>query len=677
MQWEGRESLVVGIYGPWGSGKTTVKDHVMRALAAEPEASRPLVVQFNPWEWNGSEQVRSAFFEQLAAELKTSGNANALTAADRLSLYGTLLTLGSSLTGSLKTLAPFFVPGSGLALDVLNQTLTKSAELVRNTNVPASQPSLRQMKAELSVAIEKIGCTVVVILDDVDRLSTEEIAQLFALLKVNADFARVVYVVLCDPTVVAKALDDISSGAGAEYLEKIVQVGFHLPHVSPRQLEQMLTDDVLGILREVDLEYAFDRLRWMNVCADGLTRYFETLRDVNRFVASVEFTLGLVSTDGDVAFDLIDFLLLEVLRMFERPLYERLPLLKDRLTGRTRSRSDEDYETFVEGVLAAASNREAADRLLIDMFRVFRAAKKYRGDTGPRRYGVADYDTFDRYFHFAVPSHEYSAEDLEAVIAARSRTDRFFAYLRDAHEGGRLVRLIEELKGRDDLPLDVAAYVTALIDFGEELDSTDLEFEYSAASEFQHLVWVAMRRIPLNRRDDVLREVAGRTRGIWLLGKLVRFRTEESDAEELFSGIVRDDIRQEVERRIRASAHAGDILAHPHSGDLLQWWLESSAKIDAVNYIRKATADDRTAMMVLQAFSTRLGANVGEARKRHHAVNAFADELIEIVGMQTVQKVIASLKARPRQPVGEWQILVAFETAFERSQRKSKGANDE
>lgn len=55
------EGLVVGVLGPWGSGKTSFVN-IPRQSFARAEIS---VVDFNPWMFSGAEQLVSAFFTEL------------------------------------------------------------------------------------------------------------------------------------------------------------------------------------------------------------------------------------------------------------------------------------------------------------------------------------------------------------------------------------------------------------------------------------------------------------------------------------------------------------------------------------------------------------------------------------------------------------------------------------
>ena len=66
--WRERDSLVIALCGPWGSGKTSVKNLTLRALN-KLGAKGPVVLEFNPWEFSGSNQLHEAFFEELGKAL--------------------------------------------------------------------------------------------------------------------------------------------------------------------------------------------------------------------------------------------------------------------------------------------------------------------------------------------------------------------------------------------------------------------------------------------------------------------------------------------------------------------------------------------------------------------------------------------------------------------------------
>ncbi|MFS0754462.1 P-loop NTPase fold protein [Noviherbaspirillum sp. 1P10PC] len=70
-RYPGNDGLVLALYGPWGSGKSTVLSYVQHFLEQRPEAEQPVIVTFNPWWFSGQENLARAFLDQLQAVLPT------------------------------------------------------------------------------------------------------------------------------------------------------------------------------------------------------------------------------------------------------------------------------------------------------------------------------------------------------------------------------------------------------------------------------------------------------------------------------------------------------------------------------------------------------------------------------------------------------------------------------
>src|SRR4051812_44039988 len=58
------ESFVIGLFGAWGSGKSSLKNMVLEVLAEQADES-PQVLIFNPWQWEGQAEITEAFFHEL------------------------------------------------------------------------------------------------------------------------------------------------------------------------------------------------------------------------------------------------------------------------------------------------------------------------------------------------------------------------------------------------------------------------------------------------------------------------------------------------------------------------------------------------------------------------------------------------------------------------------------
>lgn len=89
-RYPGNDGLVLALYGPWGSGKSTVLSYVSHYLEQLPDGDRPAVVTFNPWWFSGQENLARAFLGQprlnpswLASYIDTAASADRLRRLQR------------------------------------------------------------------------------------------------------------------------------------------------------------------------------------------------------------------------------------------------------------------------------------------------------------------------------------------------------------------------------------------------------------------------------------------------------------------------------------------------------------------------------------------------------------------------------------------------------------------
>lgn len=191
---KGLEGLVIALHGPWGAGKTTLLNLVRYYISRHKEEEQPVLVIFNPWWFSGQENITRAFLGQLQAVLP-----------DRLRH---LKRLGS-LIGN-------FADGIAATADVLGYGgAGKVASLLKKKpqNVP-------ELKRRLSDALRQQGRHILVLVDDIDRLTPDDLRQLFKVIKALADFPNVVYLLAFDREVAVKALSDDKGFSGEAYLEK-------------------------------------------------------------------------------------------------------------------------------------------------------------------------------------------------------------------------------------------------------------------------------------------------------------------------------------------------------------------------------------------------------------------------------------------------------------------------
>ena len=343
------EGLVVGVLGPWGSGKTSFVNLVRHCLTSEGVP----VLNFNPWLFSGSEHLVQAFFSELTAHVRLK-----LDLADigkMLDQYGDHLFA-----------APFV--GSWAARAKLLFGIAGSRQRPKRSQIEATRD-------KISDALKHRERPIIVILDDLDRLTAGEVRDIFRLVRLTASFPNIVYVLAFDRHQVERALshDDPAlphdDPTGRAYLEKIVQLVRDLPKIS----DEVLMDELIAAMNEslpdID-DDTFDEHRWGIVLIHVIMPLMRNVRDVRRYCASIRGTV----TDFAGAVCLPDLLALETVRIFLPDVFKQLRDAVEVITSPLGSGIDppasteDDRQRVKQIVDSGASQRGVAEALLEHVF---------------------------------------------------------------------------------------------------------------------------------------------------------------------------------------------------------------------------------------------------------------------------------------------------------------------
>ena len=174
-------SIVIGLYGIWGDGKTSVLNFIEKSLESDENV---ICIKFNPWRFGTEDELLTGFFFDIAEALDAE-----------------LIKTGDKLKDFVKKAAP----GAGAIMGA------KGAGDALGSFI--SGPDVNELKNRIERELESAKKRVLILIDDVDRLEKTEIHALFRLVKLTADFKYTSYILAFDKDVVAASLQDRYSSA--------------------------------------------------------------------------------------------------------------------------------------------------------------------------------------------------------------------------------------------------------------------------------------------------------------------------------------------------------------------------------------------------------------------------------------------------------------------------------
>ena len=214
------------------------------------------------------------------------------------------------------------------------------------------------------MALNQQARHILVIIDDIDRLTSAEIRQIFRVVKAVADFPNVTYLMAFDKHVVTRSLDELQGGFGEDYLEKIVQVPFDLPLVDRLSIRSFFFERLNSVLAGVESK-DFDEVYWGNVFLEGVDKLIETPRDVVQLTNTLAITFRAVA--GEV--NPVDFIAIESLRIFCPEVYSSVRNNREMFCGHGTKPNEELSKFHNEWLERLRTNRPLLEAPVKDMLK--------------------------------------------------------------------------------------------------------------------------------------------------------------------------------------------------------------------------------------------------------------------------------------------------------------------
>lgn len=442
FSYETTNDLVLGLYGEWGSGKTSLLNLTIEWIEelSNGKEIKPIIIRFNPWNFSEQNQLIKQYFSILSGILKRKDNSEELIKiGEKLEEYSDIF----------EPLSIMPVVGQFTFIAKMGMKLVGDSLKLRGKS---KKRDLDELRKELNRLLTKINNKIIVIIDDIDRLTPHEIRQIFQLVKKIADFPNTIYLLSFDKKVVLNALKEVHNGFENEYLEKIIQVPFEIPTLSKEDMYQYLFKQIDRIIADLP-QKEFDQGYWGNMFHSGIKYYFNSLRDVSRFINSLSFNYSLVKGRVNV----VDFIAITTIQVFHSELYYSIRSNKDLFAGYKESSSTrlygntnkekEYYSNLIPDHKSIPKEKleDFLKRLFPKLESVF-SNSFYGGDSSGdwrKKCRICSEEYFDTYFKLTIDKSELSPSEMMLILSTAENCDNFKKTLLKLNNEGRIVRFLE------------------------------------------------------------------------------------------------------------------------------------------------------------------------------------------------------------------------------------------
>ncbi|WP_165022053.1 P-loop NTPase fold protein [Dysgonomonas sp. ZJ279] len=289
------KSLVIGLYGEWGTGKSSVLNLIQSRINEIDTNKDVIIIKFNPWRFSDDKSLLLSFFDTLAK------------------------TIDIEIKNKSEKIGEVIVKYAGLLAP-----LSGADDMAKTIGLSLSQgESIEVLKQRLDNAIRETKKKILIVIDDIDRLDKEEIYTLLRLVKLNADFPNSIYLLSFDEEMVAGAIGERfgekGKKSGRNFLEKIVQVPLYLPKLIQADLITYSFEKITNTINSLNLKISTKDLEpFPFYFEDCIIPRITTPRLIIEYINLIGFSLPLLNKEVNIS----DLLLIESVKIFYPNYYQ-------------------------------------------------------------------------------------------------------------------------------------------------------------------------------------------------------------------------------------------------------------------------------------------------------------------------------------------------------------------
>ena len=397
-----KTNFTIGLNGPWGSGKTTIINNVLRLISDNKKLDKFEIIRFDPWKFDDEKSILKGLLSEILNKMNFDLTANNFDA------------LFSELIDSIFDSKDFSI-GKFLYKEIINSQSKIKIETIVNGYLEANDKRL------------------LLIIDNFDRVDVHKALFLLRCIETITSFNRSIYVLSYDENILDTVLKEIFHSPNS-YMEKIVQLRIDVPE----------TDyDTLNRLKEKATNNIFMNGEPFVSFVNDVKHEFNNIRELKRFINSI--------LSSNVQFSKVlnrkDESNLEYIKATNLKLYYEIWNHKNYFISYDRQYDSSIYTMDIDGLNKSAKlyfdklfendeNLKYKEMLMImfpsvenyfkkyELFNTYLSHEEYRKSIVENRISNTRY--FDLYFTGEENDFTRLNNDVDKVIVLVNKEDNFF-----------------------------------------------------------------------------------------------------------------------------------------------------------------------------------------------------------------------------------------------------------
>jgi len=223
-----RRPLTIGVFGGWGSGKTSL----MQMVEARLKAQQIKTVWFNAWKYSGKEVIWNALIQTVLLTMKN--DPDIIEASRGESFKRRVIAVSQELAKYAAKVGTRLIPGGIVREEDVDALWTALSSNVEDGSL---FEFVNRFEYEFGQLVDEYANSsyLVVFIDDLDRCLPESAIEVMEALKLYLDRANCVFVIGVEPSIIETAISLRYAAnpnlSASKYLEKIIQIPVVVPRV--------------------------------------------------------------------------------------------------------------------------------------------------------------------------------------------------------------------------------------------------------------------------------------------------------------------------------------------------------------------------------------------------------------------------------------------------------------